>query len=153
MRVFSKGVFLVVWSLFSLELAWADQEVLAIALAPKIQNRQPVSPFTPPAHCEKDQNGQGSVPVINVSVTGKVYFWTRITSTSWGKIRHTWHQEIKGHWQKRSYVDLQVRPSGSFRTWSKKTIVPQRHVGNWMIVVAPSNDPDHILCISRFIVK
>ncbi len=153
LRLFATGVFLVVWCLLTSEPAWAGQEVLAVALAPKIHSRQPVRPFTPPAHCEKDQNGQDSVPVIDVSVTEKVYFWTRIASTSRGKIRHTWHQEIKGHWQQLSYVDLQVRPSASFRTWSKKTIFPQRHVGNWMIVVAPSNDPDHILCISRFIVK
>ena len=153
MRHFPTSIFLLICSLFSPSLASAKQEILAIALAPKIQNRQPLNPFTPPAQCEKDQTGQDSVPIIDVSSTEKVFFWTRIASTKWGKIRHSWHQQVNGRWQKPSFVDLRVRRSGNYRTWSAKTLIPQDHLGNWMIVVSPSDDPDHILCISRFIVK
>ena len=133
--------------------AWADQEVLDVALAPAIQNRQPVNPFTPPARCEKDNNTQSAVPVLDVSVTEKVYFWTRLSSSTKGRIRHSWHQEVNGQWKNLSNVELRIRPSASFRTWSFKTLLPRHHVGNWMIVVAPSDNPTHILCISRFIVK
>jgi len=153
LRLLSTVVFLIVWCLYSLTPAWADQELLAIALAPKIRNRQPVKPFSPPAHCEKDQKGEDSIPIVDVSRTRKVHFWTRMASTSWVKIRHSWHREIQGQWQLLSFVDLKVGRSASYRTWSKKTMVPQRHVGNWMIVVALSNNPEHILCISRFVVK
>jgi hypothetical protein len=146
-------VFLIVWCLNSLTPAWAGQELLGIALAPKIRNRQPVKPFFPPARCEKDQKGEGSIPIVGVSRTRKVYFWTRMASTSWVKIRHSWHQKIKGQWKLLSFVDLKVGRSASYRTWSKKTMAPQRDAGNWMIVVAPSSNPDHILCISRFVVK
>ena len=153
MRVPSIVIFLIVWCLFSLTPAWAGQELLAIALAPKIQSRQPVKPFSPPARCEKDQKGEDSIPVVDVPRSRTIHFWTRMASTSWVKIRHSWHQKIKGQWKLLSFVDLKVARSASYRTWSKKTMVPQRDVGTWMIVVAPSNDPNHILCISRFIVK
>lgn len=154
MRVYSTVGSLFVWCLFAGVPAWADQEVLAVALAPAIENREPVTPFLPSAHCEKDKNSQGAVPVINASVTEKVYFWTRISSPKkGGTIRHSWHQEVKGRWHNLSEVDLKISPSFSYRTWSSKTILPQGHAGNWMIVVAPSDDPDHILCISRFTVE
>lgn len=153
MHLLSTIVFLIIWCLYSLAPAFAGQELLAIALAPKIRHRQPVRPFSPPARCEKDQKGENAIPIVRVSQTRTVHFWTRIASTSWIKIRHSWHQEIKGKWQLLSFVDLKVGRSGSYRTWSKRTMVPQRDAGNWMIVVAPSNDPNRILCISRFIVK
>ena len=140
-------------SVFNPSLGWAAQDVVAVALAPSIEDRQPVNPFTPPAHCEKDKNGQDSVPVVDVSVMEKIFFWTRISSTTSGSIRHSWHQEIKGRWHNLSEVDLPISRSGGYRTWSSKTILPGNHVGNWMVVVAPSDDPEHILCISRFMVK
>ena len=150
---YSIGIFLIVSSIFTSTLVWADQDVLGVALAPAIQDRQPVNPFSPPAHCEKDKNGQDSVPIVDVSVMEKIYFWTRISSSTSGTIRHSWHQEIKGRWHNLSEVDLPISPSGSYRTWSSKTILPGIHVGNWMVVVAPSDNPDHILCISRFMVE
>ena len=153
MRLISPVVVLIVWCCYSLSPAWAGQELLAIALAPKIRSRQPVKPFTPPARCEKDQKGEDSIPLVEVSRNRKVHFWTRMASTSWVKIRHSWHHEIQGQWKLLSFVDLKVGRSGSYRTWSKRTMVPQRDAGHWMIVVAPSNNPNRILCISRFFVK
>ncbi|MDX1410676.1 MAG: DUF2914 domain-containing protein [Nitrospirales bacterium] len=153
MRVLSIMVFLIVWCLHSLTQAWAGQELLAISLSPKVRNRQPVKPFSPPARCEKDQGGEDSIPIVQVPRTRKVYFWTRLASTSWVKVRHSWHHEINGQWEVQSFVDLKVGRSGSYRTWSRRTMAPQRDVGNWMIVVSLSHDPDHILCISRFVVK
>ena len=94
------------WWLATSGLAWGEQEVLQVSLAPTIEFREPTDPFTPVAHCEKDQNGQDSVPIIEVSKLEKVFFWTRLYSSSDVIIRHSWHQEIKGRWHNLSEVDL-----------------------------------------------
>ena len=140
-------------SLLSSTESWADFEVLDVSLAASIQNREPTDPVSPPAHCEKDKNGQADLPVIDSLIQPKVFFWTRIASDSDGSIRHTWHQQAEGGWETVSEVDLPIRPSSGYRMWSSKALHSGHQVGDWMIVVAPSNEPEHILCITRFSVK
>ena len=132
---------------------WAEYEVLEVTLARSVQDRHPVESITPPAHCEKDKNGQGSIPVIDSSVTEQVFFWTRIASTEDGTIRHVWHQQIDESWEPIAEVDLTIRPSSSYRMWSSKSLLPNLHIGEWMIVVSPSDQPEQILCITRFSIK
>ncbi len=133
--------------------SWADFEVLDVALAGSIQNRQPKNPVRPTAHCEKDKNGEGKLPVIDSAVLPKVFFWTRIASSSKGSIRHTWHQQLQDGWETVSVINLPIRPSPGYRMWSAKAFLPGDPVGDWMIVVTPSHDPQHVLCITRFSVK
>ena len=133
--------------------SWADFEVLDVALTSSVQNREPADPVSPTAHCEKDKSGNADLPVIDSVVQPKIFFWARIASSSEGSIRHTWHQHLKDGWETVSEVDLPIKPSSGYRMWSAKAFHPGDPIGDWMIVLAPSHDPEHILCITRFSVK
>lgn len=134
-------------------LAQPDFIVEKVVLSKKVDNREPKGIFTPPAYCEKDKNGQAAIPVVQTSQTSQVVFWTKIEATTTGKIRHSWHHQTDGAWTKISEVNIPIRPSSGYRMWSNKSLHPDLHTGEWMIVVAPSNEPERILCIARFSVK
>ena len=143
-------------SLLHSSLAWADYEMLDVALAPSVQNREPVEAFSPSAHCEKDKNGKTgktAIPTIDSSETDKVFFWTRLSSATEGKIRHAWHLQKDEGWEVIAEVDLSIRTSSSYRMWSSKTLRPDLHIGEWMIVVSPADQPERILCITRFSIQ
>jgi hypothetical protein len=134
-------------------LAQPDFYVDKVVLSKEIEKRDPKGIFHPPAYCEKDKNGQAAIPVIPISQTSQAMFWTKIAATTPGKIRHSWHHQIDGVWTKISEVNIPVKPSPGYRIWSMKSLNPDLHAGDWMVVVAPSNKPDRILCIARFTVK
>ena len=134
-------------------LAQPDFIVEKVVLSKEVDNREPKGIFTPPAYCEKDKNGQAAIPVVQASQTSQVVFWTKIEATTTGKIRHSWHHQTDGAWTKISEVNIPIRPSSGYRMWSKKSLHPDFHTGEWMIVVSPSNQPEKILCITRFTVK
>ena len=131
----------------------ADFEILDISLTGTVKNREPHDPVSPPAYCEKDKNGKGELPVIDSVDRPKIFFWTRIASSSQGTIRHTWHQHVDNTWVMISQVDLSIKPSSGYRMWSSKDFRRGNPIGDWMIVVASVHDPEHILCITRFSVK
>ena len=133
--------------------ARADYEMLDVALAPSVQNREPIESFSPSAHCEKDKNGKTAIPTIDSSVTDQVFFWTRLSSSTEGKIRHAWHLQTDEGWEVIAKVDLRIRASSSYRMWSSKTLRPDLHIGEWMIVVSPADQPEQILCITRFSIQ
>ena len=133
--------------------AESDFLVEKVVLSKKVTNRNPEGIFSPPAYCEKDKNGQAAIPIVKTSQTSKVVFWTKVLSTTKGKLRHSWHHQIDGTWTKVSEVNLSIRPSSGYRMWSLKSLKPEIHSGEWMIVVAPSNTPEDILCIARFTVQ
>ena len=133
--------------------ALADYEMLEVALASSIQNREPIEPFSPSAHCEKDKDGKTAIPTIDSSETDRVFFWTRLSSSTAGKIRHTWHLQKDEGWQVIAEVDLSIRASSSYRMWSSKSLRPDLHIGEWMIVVSPTVQPERILCITRFSIQ
>ena len=147
------GVGLLLGLTISPALAQPDFLVEKVALAKEVDNRNPKGIFTPPAYCEKDKNGQAAIPVVQTSQTSQVVFWTKVEATTPGKIRHSWHHQTDGFWTKISEVNIPVRPSSGYRIWSMKSLHPDLHTGEWMIVVAPSNEPNRILCIARFTVK
>ena len=146
-------IFFLIVSLFHSAPAWADYEMLDVALAPSVQNREPIESFSPSAHCEKDKNGKTAIPTIDSSETNQVFFWTRLSSSTDGKIRHAWHLQKDEGWQVIAEVDLSIRASSSYRMWSSKTLRPDLHIGEWMIVVSPADQPEQILCISRFSIQ
>jgi len=133
--------------------AESDFHVEKVVLSKDVTNRNPEDIFLPPAYCEKDKNGQAAIPIVKTSQTSKVVFWTRVLSTTKGTLRHSWHHQIEGTWTMVSEVNLSIRPSSGYRMWSLKSLKPEVHTGEWMIVVAPSNQPEKILCITRFTVK
>lgn len=134
-------------------LAQADFLVKTVVLSKEVNKRSPQGIFRPPAYCEKDTNGQAAIPVVQTSQTSQVIFWTKIEATTTGTIRHSWHHQTDGVWTKISEVNIPIRPSSGYRMWSMKSLHPDLHTGEWMIVVAPSKEPDRILCIARFTVK
>lgn len=134
-------------------LAKTDFLVEKVVLSKEVNNRNPQGIFSPPAYCEKDKNGQAAIPVVQTSQTSQVVFWLKVEATTTGKLRHSWHHQTDGGWTKISEVNIPVRPSSGYRMWSMKSLRPHLHTGEWMIVVAPSNEPDRILCIARFTVK
>ncbi|GJL57501.1 MAG: hypothetical protein NPIRA03_03580 [Nitrospirales bacterium] len=134
-------------------LAQADFVVKTVVLSKEVNKRDPQGKFLPPAYCEKDKNGHAAIPVVQTSQTSQVIFWTKIEATTTGMIRHSWHLKTDGTWTKISEVDIPIRPSPGYRMWSMKSLHPDLHTGEWMIVVAPSKEPNRILCIARFTVK
>ena len=137
----------------SFVLAEPDFHVAKVMIAKDVVNRNPEGIFSPPAYCEKDKNGQAAIPIVRTSQTSSVMFWTKVVATSKGVLRHSWHHQIEGIWRKVSEVNLSIRPSPGYRTWSKKSLNPEVHNGEWMIVVASSHQPEKILCITRFTVQ
>ena len=146
-------IFFLMAFLLPSSFAWADYEMLDVALAPSVQNREPIESFSPSAHCEKDKNGKTAIPTIDSSVTDKVFFWSRLSSSTEGKIRHAWHLQKDEGWEVIAKVDLRIRASSSYRMWSSKTLRPDLHIGEWMIVVSPADQPEQILCITRFSIQ
>lgn len=133
--------------------AESDFHVEKVVLSKDVNNRNPEGIFSPPAYCEKDKNGQAAIPVVKTSQTSLVMLWTKVAATTKGTLRHSWHHQIEGTWTKVSEVNLSIRPSSGYRMWSLKSLKPEVHTGEWMVVVAPSNKPEEILCITRFTVK
>ncbi len=133
--------------------AQADFVVQKVVFSKSIHNKNPEGIFTPPAYCEKDKNGQASIPVIQASQASEVFLWVKVEANVTGKLRHSWHFQTEGTWTKVSEVNLSVRPSPGYRTWSKKRLRPEGHIGDWMVVISPSEEPERVLCITRFSVK
>ncbi len=140
---------------FSVPTIWAQTDFLVhkVIIAKEIENRNPQGIFSPPAYCEKDKNGQAAIPIVQATQTPKVFLWVKVEAAKTGKIRHSWHFQIDGTWTKVSEVDLSIQPSPGWRMWSKKTLYPDKHIGEWMVVLAPSDKPERILCITRFSVQ
>lgn len=134
---------------------WADTDftVQKIILSQDIADRNPEKAFFPPAYCEKDKNGKAAIPIVRSSQVSQVVLWTKVQSTTSGSILHTWHHQIDGTWTKVASVNLAIRPSPGFRTWSIHTLRPDQDQGEWMVVLAPSKEPNRVLCITRFSVQ
>ncbi|MGD9850602.1 MAG: DUF2914 domain-containing protein [Nitrospirales bacterium] len=135
--------------------AWGNSDLMVqkVILSQDIASRNPEKIFSPPAYCEKDKNGKAAIPVVDASQVSKVVLWTKVESTITGTIRHTWHHKVNDTWNMVSTVNLTVHPSSGFRTWSIHSLRPNQDQGEWMVVMAPSGEPDRILCITRFSVK
>ncbi len=133
--------------------AQSDFQIKKVIIAKAVANRNPRGVFTPPAYCEKDKSGQAAIPIVKASETSRVFFWTKVSAARKGTLRHSWHHQIGGTWTKVSEVTLSIRPATGYRTWSLKSLKPEIHKGEWMVVVAPSNRPEEIICISRFTVQ
>lgn len=152
--IFMCGLIVVGMMLFLTPVyAESDFHVEKVVLSKDVTNRNPEGIFSPPAYCEKDKNGQAAIPVVKTSQTSLVILWTKVAATTKGTLRHSWHHQIEGTWTKVSEVNLSIRPSSGYRMWSLKSLKPEVHTGEWMVVVAPSNKPEEILCITRFTVK
>lgn len=135
--------------------AWASSDLMIqqVILSQDIADRNPEKIFSPPAYCEKNKNGKVAIPIVHSSQVSKVVLWTKVESTIVGSIRHTWHHKVNDTWNTIFSVNLAIRPSSGFRTWSIHSLRLNHDQGEWMVVMAPSQEPDRILCITRFAVQ
>jgi len=148
--------FFILWFAgFGIAPLWANSDITVhtVILAQEVADRNPEKIFSPPAYCEKDKNGKAAIPVVPSSQVSKIVVWIKVESTITGSIRHTWHHQVNGTWQPISSVNLAIRPSSGFRTWSLHSLRPNHDQGEWMVVMAPSKEPNRILCITRFSVQ
>ena len=155
------GYFLLMCALSSIVLTMSlglvhaepDFQIKKVVFSKDVTDRNPKGIFSPSAYCEKDKNGHAAIPIVKTSQASKVVFWTKVTAAINGTLRHSWHHQIDGIWRMVSEVNLSIRPSSGYRMWSLKSLKPEIHTGEWMVVVAPSNEPEKILCITRFTVQ
>ncbi len=145
----------VLLSSYSIPLAIAESPFLVkeVVLSKSVENRIPIGVFSPSAYCEKDKNRTTAIPIVETSQTSEIFMWVKVQSSRTGQIRHSWHQQIEESWSKVSEINLPIRPSSGYRMWSKKTIHPERHRGEWMVVLSPADQPERVLCITRFTVR
>lgn len=143
-------IFLIVLvALVSFPSASAGQEITDVMFARDVVNMEPIAPFEPGTYCEKNSKPSGPIPVIDSQDERIVFLWTRIKSPGDGLVHHTWYKEGV----QQAVVDLSLRESPGFRTWSSKNIDPNFHLGRWKVVVSADGDPNDVLCVAHFIVQ
>jgi hypothetical protein len=127
-------------------------EILEVALAQDVVNREPVGVFDPPGFCGRTEGREEMVPVVHSKTVPKVYLWVKVESPVEGTLRHSWYKAGMG-WEKMAEIDLKIQKSPGFRTWSSKRIIPGVHSGKWMVVISTASDPEIALCKVDFEVK
>ena len=143
-------VFLIVFmALVGLPSISSGQEIVDIIFARDVENREPVAPFEPGAHCGGATEPSESIPVINSLEDSRVYLWNRIRSSTQDVLRHRWYKDGV----EVTMVELDLGESSGYRTWSSKNIDPNFHRGNWRVEVTTASDPNSVLCVAHFVVK
>lgn len=133
--------------------ALAEVTVEDVSLSEDVQNREPVGKTSPAAACENGGNGHHVVPVIDTSMTTRVYFWNRLKTDGAGTLRHTWYMNRDQDWREAAEIDLGYSPSPGYRTWSSKQLDPSMHTGEWKVEVTITEEPGRVLCSARFKVQ
>ena len=156
----------------------AQSQIVDIVFCTGVEHRQPIGIFNPPGHCERLDSAQLAIPVIDSKMYRTVYLWTRVKAEEVQVMRHTWYKDgiefkqtrteyswidkvlkfvgdikIGLGWKKVASIDLTIKASSSYRTWSKKEIDPIVHKGDWKVVITPASDPSNILCVAKFKIK
>lgn len=157
MRVASLGCVILVL-LCSGTRANAVVDVLEVALAAGVVEREPDRKFSPQGHCEE----WGEAPALRIDPTHypSIILWTRIKTVAPLVLVHTYYiasaQETQeGDWQELLTVTLPVDISPSWRTWSQKTLAwDSGHMlsGALKAEVTASAAPDTVLCTIYFFV-
>ncbi len=133
--------------------ALAEVMVEDVSLSEDVQNREPVGKVSPGVACENGGNGHAAVPVVDTSMTTRVYFWNRVKTDGTGTLRHTWYMNQDQGWRETAEIDLNYSPSPGYRTWSSKQLDPSMHTGEWKVEITTIDDPEKVLCSARFKVE
>ncbi|MBL7179707.1 MAG: DUF2914 domain-containing protein [Desulfobacterales bacterium] len=120
-------------------------EIVEVALARNIVDRQPANVFEPSGFCGRSEGKENLIPVIHSKTDTLVYLWTRVKAPAEETLLCTWFKAGMG-WEKMGEITLAVKKSDSYRTWSSKKIVPGVHNGKWMVVISRASDPETALC-------
>ena len=120
-------------------------EIIEVALARDVVDREPSGVFDPPGFCGRTEGREEMVPVIHAKTDTTIYLWVKVESPVAGTLRHSWYKAGMG-WEKMAEINLKIQKSPGFRTWSSKKIIPGVHNGKWMVVISTASDPEIALC-------
>jgi hypothetical protein len=139
-------------------LLWANiagaAEVVDVALAANVSERQPVGAFTPAAACQTSTPPAYRVPVVDSQAFHGVYLWTKIAATQTREIHHRYYKESAGGFTVTTDIVLSVDPAEGYRTWSAKSILrSSMHKGMWKVDVIEVADAERVLCSIFFTVE
>ncbi|MDH3601638.1 MAG: hypothetical protein OEU26_18665 [Candidatus Tectomicrobia bacterium] len=156
MRLASLGFILVL--LCGDARASAVVEVLEVALAASVVEREPDRKFSPPGHCS--ESGTDRPPRIDPTQHPSIVLWTRVKAATPLVLAHTYYRAFPQEtqetaWQGARTVTLPVSISPSWRTWSQKTLAwDTGHMlrGTLKVEVTASAVPDAVLCTVYFFV-
>ena len=130
-------------------------EVLEVALAAGVSERQPERQFSPSGPCQ--QGEQARMSRIDAARHAAVVLWMRVKSAAPQELKHTYYRAVsqperrESDWEEVSAVSLSIGRSASWRTWSQKAL-RQGLEGAWKIEITSPNRPDAILCAVQFFV-
>ena len=129
-------------------------EVVDVALAASVSEREPVGPFEPAAACQTSTPPAYRVPVVDAQAFHDVYLWTKIAAAQTREIRHRYYKESADGFTMATDVVLSVDPSAGYRTWSSKSILrSSAHKGMWKVDVVEVGDAERVLCSVFFNVE
>lgn len=140
-------------------LLWANiagaAEVVDVALAASVSEREPVGAFTPAASCQTATPPAHRVPVVDSQAYHGVYVWTKIAASQAREIHHRYYMETEEGFTIGANIVLSVEPADGYRTWSAKSISPRvpRHQGMWRVDIMEIGDADRVLCSIFFTVE
>jgi len=140
-------------------LLWANiagaAEVVDVALAANVSDREPVGAFSPAAKCQTSTPPLYRVPVVDSRAYDGVYVWTKIAAAQAGEIHHRYYMETDEGFTVAANVVLSVDPAEGYRTWSAKSISPLStlHQGMWKVDIMEIGDADRVLCTIYFNVE
>ena len=130
-------------------------EVVDVALAASVSEREPVGAFTPAAQCRTSTPPAYGVPVVDSQAYHGVYVWTKIAASQAREIHHRYYTGTEEGFTVAANVVLSVDPADGYRTWSAKSISPwaSMHQGTWKVDVVEIGGADRVLCSIYFIVE
>jgi hypothetical protein len=140
-------------------LLWANiagaAEVVDVALAASVSEREPVGVFTPAATCQTSAPSASRVPLVDPQAYHGVYVWTKIAASQASEIHHRYYMETGDGFTVAANVVLSVDPAEGYRTWSSKSISPRSlmHQGMWKVDIVEVGDADRVLCSIYFNVE
>ena len=140
-------------------LLWANiagaAEVIDVALAANVSDREPVGAFAPAAECRTSTPPAYRVPVVDSQAYHGVYVWTKIAAAQAGEIHHRYFVESDEGFTVTANVVLSVDAADGYRTWSAKSISPRLplHQGMWKVDIMEIGDADRVLCTIHFNVE
>ena len=129
-------------------------EVVEVALAANVSEREPVGAFTPAAACRTGTPPASGVPVVDSETFDRVRLWTKIAAAQAREIHHRYYQESDGSFAMTTSVALSVEPATGYRTWSSKNILRSPvHQGLWRVDVVEVAEAERVLCSVFFTVE
>ena len=130
-------------------------EVVDVALAASVSEREPVGAFAPAATCQTSTPPAHRVPVVDSQAYRDVYVWTKIAASEPREIHHRYYMETEEGFTVAANIVLSVEPAEGYRTWSAKSIspLPSVHQGLWKVDVVETGDADRVLCTIYFNVE